>query len=118
MRILKILAAILAGFLGLVGLTIGVARASLPNTACSVNKEQVDELVLETMSYADVKAALSCDGILKTREDFGGNELVLETHSWRGNAWPYGKFSGEFINGTLHGTEQYWLNLELSGNKD
>jgi hypothetical protein len=116
---MKILVKVLLSiFLLLPAVTIAIARATLPQNACNVAVGKIDKLGLETMSYADVKAALGCDGILRTREVFGGNELVLETYSWRIAAWPYGRFDGEFINGKMHGKLELWFNLQLSGNKD
>ena len=96
---------------------LAIARATLPNTACAVTEAQFDKIVLEKMSYDDVKAALGCDGVLKRRDDYGP-QLLAEEYSWRGDAWPYGRFDGTFYNRQIHATSKLWLNLEVSANKD
>ncbi|MEQ1653437.1 MAG: hypothetical protein ABL897_13175 [Hyphomicrobium sp.] len=90
-----------------------VARATLPVTACVVSEAQIATLVLEQMSYADVAAKLGCDGALRARTDYG-SELVIEDYSWRGDAWPYARFDGHFINRQLHGTDKRWLSLNVA----
>ncbi len=95
------------------GLGIAVARAALPASKCIVTQAQIDTLQLEKMSYADVSAKLGCDGVLKQRQDYGA-KIVIEDYSWRGDAWPYARFDGRFINGVLHGTDVRWLNLNVS----
>lgn len=103
MHFIAILVKILVSFI-LIGLSgLGIARASLPHTACDVAIETLEKLELEKMRYADVARALGCDGVLKSREDIGGQgKLVIEDYSWRLAVWPYGRFDGHFINGTLH----------------
>ena len=95
------------------GLGIAVARAILPPTSCAVAEAEVDALQLEKMSYSDVKVKLGCDGVLKQRQDYGG-QILIEDYAWRGDAWPYARFQGHFINGVLHGTDKRWLTLNLS----
>ena len=121
MKIMKTVAKVLLGLvLGVVILAaapIGVARATLPNTTCAVTHEQIDALVLEKMSYADVKGVLGCDGVLAEKEDLGP-QYLFETFLWRGDVWPYGRFGAKFINGKMHETNTYWFKLALSSNKD
>jgi hypothetical protein len=94
---------------------ITIARALLPNSACTVTEAQVDSLVLEKMSYAGVRTKLGCDGILINSDDYGG-KLIIEDYAWQGDVWPYGKLEGHFINGILHGTSKTWFNLAFSPN--
>ncbi|MEQ1717073.1 MAG: hypothetical protein ABL907_13985 [Hyphomicrobium sp.] len=96
----------------LTGLSVGIARARLPASECAVSQAQIDALVIEKMSYADVKGVLGCDGILKQRQAYSA-DLVIEDYAWRGNAWPYARFQGHFINGQLHGTETYQIVLAI-----
>ena len=97
-------------------LSIAVARALLPKTSCTVTEAQIDGLVVERMSYQDVKTGLGCDGLLTSREDIGGT-ILTEDYAWRGDAWPYGKFEGHFINGKLHGTSKIWLDWAYAASK-
>ena len=90
-----------------------IARAMLPKSACAVTEAQVDTLVLEKMSYADVRSTLGCNGVLVKKEDYGP-KLVVEDYGWQGDTWPYSKFDGHFINGTLHGTSKTWFKLQLT----
>ena len=119
MRLIKIflLAALAVAFVGVVVAAgaYGIARLTLPRTSCSVTEAQIDSLELSKMSYDDVSRRLGCAGALKSREVYG--TLVIETYGWRGAAWPFGEFEGEFINHRLEGTSKTWLNLELSGRK-
>lgn len=73
MRILKIFAKALLGLLAAVCLAIGVARASLPRTACTVTEAQIASLELEKMSYGGVAAKFGCDGVLTSKEIYGSN---------------------------------------------
>jgi hypothetical protein len=116
-RVLKYLALAVLGVLFFAVAVIGVARALLPNTSCAVTRDKIDALVLENMSYADVKGVLGCDGILVAKEDLGEGQYVFETYQWRGDVWPYGWFGAKFINGKMHETNTYWFKLDLSGNK-
>lgn len=94
---------------------LGALRVSLPDTLCEPTLSQVGGLVLEKMTYNDVRAAFGCDGVLKSRDDLGETgEIVLEDYSWRLDTWPYGRFDAHFINGALHGTTVYSLSLALS----
>lgn len=95
-----------------IGSTLAAMQLLLPTTACTVSETQISHLKLESMSYADVRRVFGCDGKLAARQDYG--EIVVETFAWRGNAWPYGAFEGEFINGTLHGTRKTWLTLAVN----
>jgi hypothetical protein len=97
-------------------ISIIVARAWLPKTACTITEAQVDGLAVEKMSYQDVKTVLGCDGVRTNSDDLGGS-IVIEDFSWRGDAWPYGKFDGHFINGKLHGTSKIWLNWAVTVSK-
>ncbi len=115
-RLAKFLVGFVAGVIILVIVSIGIARATLPNTSCSVTQDQIGALVMETMSYADVKGVLGCDGVLVSMEDLGQGQLVFETYQWRGDVWPYGRLSARFINGKMHETNTYWFKLALSGN--
>lgn len=101
--------------LGLVSAVIGlaVAMATLPASPCRAGEQQVEKLSL-MMNLDDVRAILGCDGAHLSKEDFG--EIQIETISWRGDAWPYARFDGTFINGKMHGTSKIWLNLKLSAN--
>jgi hypothetical protein len=94
---------------------IAIARAMLPKSACAVTESQVDTLVLEKMSYADVRSTLGCNGVLVKKEDYGP-KLVIEDYGWQGDTWPYSKFEGHFINGVLHGTSKTWFNVAFSPN--
>ena len=94
------------------GLGIAVARAALPASKCIVTQAQIDTLQLEKMSYADVSSKLGCDGVLKRRQDYGG-QIVIEDYVWRGEAWPYARFEGRFINRQLHGKNKVWLNIKV-----
>lgn len=96
-----------------IGVVLVVARAVLPVTACVVSEAQIATLVLEKMSYADVAAKLGCDGVLKRQLDYGG-QIFIEDYSWRGDAWPYARFDGHFINRQLHGTDKRWLRLNVT----
>ncbi len=87
----------------------------LPNTSCSVTEAQWDALQLETMTYGDVKTALGCDGALASKENLG--EIAIEIYQWRGDAWPFGRFEGQFINDKLHGSSKLWLNLKAEATK-
>jgi hypothetical protein len=92
---------------------VAIARAMLPKSACAVTESQVDSLVLEKMSYADVRSTLGCNGILVKKEDYGPT-LVIEDYGWKGDTWPYSKFEGHFINGVLHGTEKRWISFNVT----
>ena len=112
-RILKYLGIAIVAILALIPSTIGIARAILPPTACEVSEAQIETLVLEKMSYNDVKSALGCAGILTKKEDFSG-QLLIETYAWRGTAWPYATFEGEFINGVMHGKTTTWFTIKFT----
>lgn len=114
---MKMLAIVLGLIMALPALAIAVARATLPKTSCSVTEAQLETLVLEKMSYDDVKIALGCDGVLASKQDFDG-VVLIETYQWRGDAWPFGRFDGEFINRKMHGTSKLWLNLKVSADKN
>ena len=117
-RLAKFLVGFVVGVIILVIVSIGVARAMLPKTSCSVSQEKIDVLVLETMSYSDARGVLGCDGILVAKEDLGDGQYVFETYQWRGDVWPYGRFGAKFINGRLEEKNTYWFKLALSANKD
>ena len=112
MRILKIMATGLIGILAAISITIGIARATMPATSCTVTEAQIDTLVLEKTTYAEVASKLGCDGVKKVKLDAG--QLKIENISWRGDAWPYAKFEGHFINGVLHGVDKRWIRLNLT----
>jgi hypothetical protein len=100
----------------LVGLSIaviglGVARATLPASSCTVSEAQIDKLVLEKMTQADVVAQLGCDGVHTV--ELNAEKLRIENVSWRGDVWPYAVFQGQFINGVLHGTDKRWVKLSF-----
>lgn len=99
--------------IGLLGAAaaIAVARFSLPKSACVVSPEAVSGLELEKLDRAGVIAALGCDGVLSKRDDYGG-KLLVEDYAWRMSVWPYGRFSGHFINGVLHGKQVDLLKFE------
>ncbi len=112
MQVIAIFFKLLVGLVLISMSGLGIARATLPGTACNVSLETLEKLELEKMRYTDVARTLGCDGILKSHEDIGGQgKLVIEDYSWRLAVWPYGRFDGHFINGTLHGTAQRWFNL-------
>lgn len=111
-RFLVFLATTALAFISVAGLLIAVARALLPET-CTVSQAQIDTLELEKTSYAGVAVKLGCDGVLKQREDYSG-QILIEDYAWRGDGWPYAHFQGHFINGVLHGTDTFWLNLSIS----
>lgn len=111
-KVARLLWRALLAIVALTGLAVGIARARLPASACAVSQAQIDALVIGKMSYADVKGVLGCDGVLKVREDYGA-KLVIEDYAWRGDAWPYARFQGHFINGKLHGTETYRISLAI-----
>jgi hypothetical protein len=90
-----------------------IARAMLPKSACAVTEANVESLILEKMSYADVRSTLGCNGVLVKKEDYGP-KLVIEDYGWQGDTWPYSKFEGHFINGTLHGTEKRWISFNVT----
>lgn len=92
--------------------TLAALQLAAPATACTVSEAQIAAVKLESMNYADVTKLFGCEGKLAGREDYG--EIVIETFAWRGEAWPYGAFDGEFINGVLHGTKKTWLNVKIS----
>jgi hypothetical protein len=105
-----ILAATLA-----VSIAVAAARLTLPASDCEVPFERLEKLKLEHMGYGDVAALLGCDGIRTGRADYG--KVQIEDYAWRLAAWPYGRFDGHFINGTLHGTAHrvVKINLQPSG---
>lgn len=112
-RTLRALLAALAGLLGLIGVAIAAGRMLLPASACAVNEAQIEALVLERMSQAEVASALGCAGVPAEMTDLGA-DITIERVRWRGTAWPYGVLTAQFINGVLHGTEKVWLDLRLS----
>lgn len=94
-----------------IGTTLVVAAAVLlPATRCLVARETVEGLAMP-QSYAEVRAALGCDGELAGRDDWG--PIVRETYRWRGDAWPYGVFEGIFYNGMLHAKNVRWIVLDV-----
>ena len=92
--------------------TLAALQLAGPGTACTVSESQIAAVKLETMTYADVSRMFGCEGKLAGRRDYG--EVVIENFAWRGEAWPYGAFDGEFINGVLHGTKKTWLIVGIS----
>ncbi len=101
------------------GLSMGalaVGRVLLPGSLCTVTEAQLDGLVLETMSYEDVKSALGCDGVLVARQDYG-DSIRVEDYAWRGDTWPYGRFQGTFINQKMHATSKTWFKFTIAANK-
>lgn len=116
MRILKILAKGMLALIALLCLAVAVARASLPGTACAVTEAQLAALALEKMTYKNVTSALGCDGVLTSSVAYG-DAVVVEDYAWQGDAWPYAKFEGHFINRYLHGTSKIWFSLAISANK-
>ncbi len=91
---------------------LGVARLSLPASACTVSEASISTLNLEKMTGSDVAARLGCDGIHKVELDSEG--FRIETVSWRGDAWPYSVFEAQLINGVLHGTKTVRLDLNVN----
>lgn len=91
---------------------LAVARLSLPASACAVSESSISTLELEKTTGAEVVARLGCDGVHKVEFDSDG--LRIETVSWRGDAWPYGVFEAQLINGVLHGTKNVRLDLNVN----
>lgn len=112
MKPVKWIVVAMLAFAAWIGSTLAAMQLLLPATACTVSETQIDGLKLEAMSYADVKRVFGCDGKLAARQDYGA--IVIETFVWRGEAWPYGAFEGEFINGQLHGTRKTWLTAAVN----
>ena len=95
-----------------------IARATLPRSSCDVSLDLVEKLKMEKMNYREVAAVLGCDGVLSKRDDVGGTgQFVFEDYGWRLDAWPYGRFDGHFINGTLHGTAHRIIQLQWTPTK-
>lgn len=92
------LLAVIAGLLA-VAVDVAIARAKLPQTACSVSDAQYRALPLQ-VSYEKAKALLGCDGGLMTREALGPN-LVYEAYAWRGAGWPNSRVTAEFFGNAL-----------------
>lgn len=113
---LKKVAIALVFVVAAIAATIGIARATLPATACAVREAEIDKLSMN-MTYDKAKALLGCDGVLLSAEKFG-DTLVIESYAWRGDVWPYGRFRAEFFNKTLQATYKLWLNLSISKTKD
>lgn len=113
----KVVLATFAGLIIVASSALSFARATLPRTDCEVTPANVGTLKLETMTYQEVKTALGCDGKLIERHDYGPG-LVEEIYSWRGDEWPYARFSGTFYNGVLHGTEHIRIHLTAGAHTD
>jgi hypothetical protein len=94
---------------------VGIARATLPATACAVAEPQIDALSMN-MTYDKAKALLGCEGVLLTEQKYG-DTLVIASYAWRGQAWPYGRFQAEFFNNTLQSTTKLWLQLSIRKSK-
>jgi hypothetical protein len=103
--------------LGLVALGAAVWEALLiapsfePRSTCAVTEDKISSLEMNR-PYAEIAAKLGCAGVLQKHEALS-DELVFDTYAWRGAGWPYSSFKGEFINGTLQGTNKLWLSLSL-----
>ncbi len=111
-RLLFVFLILAAGAAG----ALAVARGLLPGSKCVVTEVQLDGLVLEKMSYDDVRSALGCDGILVSRQQYG-DSIRIEDYAWRGDVWPYGRFQGTFINQKMHATSKTWFKLTIAANK-
>ena len=98
-----------------VAAAVGIARATLPASACTVTEPQIDSLSMN-MTYDKASSVLGCDGVLLSKESFG-DTLVIEAYAWRGDAWPYGRFKAEFFNKTMQATSKLWLHLAISKSK-
>lgn len=61
---------------------VGVARELLPQTSCRVSESQIEALILEEISYSEVRGVLGCDGVLLARQNLG-DEILLEDYGWR-----------------------------------
>jgi hypothetical protein len=108
---LKKLAIVLLSFVAAIAAAIGIARATLPGSACAVTEPQIDALSMNR-TYDRAKSVLGCDGVLRSRKAYG-DTLVIEAYAWRGEAWPYGRFEAEFFNKTMQATTKLWLNLSV-----
>ncbi len=106
----------LVSIVAAIAAAIGIARATLPSSACAVAESQIDKLSMN-MSYDNARSLLGCNGVLLSRETLG-DSLVIETYAWRGNVFPYGRFRAEFYNKTLQATSKLWLGLSLSKSKN
>jgi hypothetical protein len=110
-KLATIAALVLAGVIVIALAGVAVARALLPDTACSVTDTQYRALSME-ISYDKARTVLGCEGVLISRSDLG--DLVIETYAWRGAAWPYGRVETVFMNRTLQKSSLLWLDLKLS----
>ena len=108
---MKMLAFALLSVVAATAAAIGIARTTLPSSACAVREQEIDKLSMN-MTYDKAKSLLGCDGVLLSKENFG-DTLVIEAYAWRGNAWPYGRFKAEFFNKTLQATSKLWLDLSI-----
>jgi hypothetical protein len=111
----KMLAFGLLGLVAAVAAAVGIARHTLPASACTVTEPQIDSLTMN-MTYDKAKSLLGCDGVLLSKESYG-DTLVIEAYAWRGDAWPYGRFRAEFFNKTLQATSKLWLHLAIGKSK-
>lgn len=100
-------------------LVAGLALASSANARpvsqdgpCRVSRAALDTLVLEE-SLETVVRKLGCPGSVRSVEVVAG-ELRFQIRIWQVDVWPYGQFTGEFINGELHGMTKAWLDFSVT----
>ncbi len=87
------------------------ARPTIADAPCRVSLAALETLVLEE-SLETVAQKLGCPGALRSVQVIG-EDLRFQTRIWQVDVWPYGQFTGEFINGELHGMTKAWLDLSV-----
>jgi len=102
----------LVSIVAAIAVAIGIARATLPASGCTVSEAQIDRLAMN-MTYDAARSMLGCAGALLSPEKLGDNP-VIEAYAWRGEVWPYGRFRAEFYNKTLQSTHKLWLGLSIT----
>lgn len=88
------------------------ARPKSQDRLCRVSPAALETLVLEE-SLETVVQKLGCPGAVRSVQLIG-EELRFQTRVWQVDVWPYGQFTGEFINGELHGMTKAWLDLSVT----